>query len=376
MRRVVTVVAALMVTTVGGAIAGVGPAVPSLLAAAAPSPVWNVVPSPSPQSAAAGSLQGVTCPTATNCVAVGAYRYGSTPGQPFVGRSNGTSWDLVPAPAPTDVADQKYATGRLLGVACATAAKCFGVGNYDDGVHKRTLIEQWDGARWTIVSRLRPSSATSSVLSDVTCPTTTTCLAVGAWRSADGRNRSFVARWERQDVGRAPEPECGRRALRQPAPRRLVCERVELFRGRVLRPGQSARLDVDPAVGRQDVVARGEPQSGDRARQRTLRTSRACRQRCAFAVGSAHNGANKTAPYKTLVERWNGKRWSITASPNPPASHFVALNGISCSASDSCFAVGALADKTAFYNLPLIERWNGRTLVDRQVGPFPRIRSR
>ena len=42
----------------------------------------------------------------------------------------------------------------------------------------------------------------------------------------------------------------------------------------------------------------------------------------------------------TLVESWNGTKWSIVPSPSNPDSHLAFLNGVSCTSSTSCIAVG------------------------------------
>jgi hypothetical protein len=52
------------------------------------------------------------------------------------------------------------------------------------------------------------------------------------------------------------------------------------------------------------------------------------------AVGDYVAGSND----KTLVERWNGTSWSVTASPNPSTS--AQLAGVSCSTATACDAVG------------------------------------
>ena len=55
-----------------------------------------------------------------------------------------------------------------------------------------------------------------------------------------------------------------------------------------------------------------------------------------FAVGSSHTAFTYDKP---LVERWNGTSWSVVASPNPTGNDN-RLNGISCSTTTTCFAVG------------------------------------
>jgi hypothetical protein len=72
------------------------------------------------------------------------------------------------------------------------------------------------------------------------------------------------------------------------------------------------------------------------------------------AVGYA---ANSSGAYRTLIESWDGTSWSVVHSPNPgPANSQNYLNGVSCTSAVACTAVGYR------YNgvfKTLIESWNG-----------------
>lgn len=78
--------------------------------------------------------------------------------------------------------------------------------------------------------------------------------------------------------------------------------------------------------------------------------------RSAWAVGSYYNG---TAD-RTLIERWNGKKWKVQTSPNPGGSRSGDyLSGVAASSSTNAWAVGYYYDGTSYHTL--IERWNGKT---------------
>ena len=42
----------------------------------------------------------------------------------------------------------------------------------------------------------------------------------------------------------------------------------------------------------------------------------------------------------TLAMRWNGTDWAIASSPNPTGAMNSLLNGVSCTSTTDCFAVG------------------------------------
>lgn len=60
-----------------------------------------------------------------------------------------------------------------------------------------------------------------------------------------------------------------------------------------------------------------------------------------------------------MIERWNGRRWSLTASPSVAGSADSFLSGVSCSARLNCWAVGGAALGSAKQE-PIAEHWNGR----------------
>jgi len=63
---------------------------------------------------------------------------------------------------------------------------------------------------------------------------------------------------------------------------------------------------------------------------------------------------------KTLIERWNGVRWAVVASPNPAGAKFSRLFGVGCQSASSCFAVGNQYFPTSPSGKKLIEPWNGK----------------
>lgn len=77
---------------------------------------------------------------------------------------------------------------------------------------------------------------------------------------------------------------------------------------------------------------------------------------CATSTDCVAVGNYETASggYKTLAELWNGTKWSITPSPNRPSDD---INEVSCASSTSCMAVGSYFENGNA--LTLVESWNG-----------------
>jgi hypothetical protein len=88
--------------------------------------------------------------------------------------------------------------------------------------------------------------------------------------------------------------------------------------------------------------------------------------RACIAVGSSGNSA--TGTQLTLAERWNGTTWTVQSTPNPDGTNFN-LAGVACTSSDACTAVGSYTNAQGS-SATLVERWNGRSWTI-QSAPFP-----
>ena len=62
-----------------------------------------------------------------------------------------------------------------------------------------------------------------------------------------------------------------------------------------------------------------------------------------FAVGGS--GSGRGGASRTLIEAWNGSRWSAVPSPNEgPASDFDFLSSLSCPSASFCMIVGRFSN--------------------------------
>jgi hypothetical protein len=79
------------------------------------------------------SLLSVSCPSASDSVAVGVYSSGGT----VVERWNGSNWALVASP------DRTNTVSALLGVSCTSATNCLAVGNAETNLYRFSLVERF-----------------------------------------------------------------------------------------------------------------------------------------------------------------------------------------------------------------------------------------
>jgi hypothetical protein len=166
-----------------------GTSVPVTLAERWDGITWTTETTPTP--ADGGSLNRVSCTSATACTAVGfsaACAYACVPGLPLAERWDGRTWTIQ-----TTADDQLYSS--LWGVSCTSATACTAVGNDGGG----TLAERWDGASWTI--QTTPSG--DGNLSGVSCTSAKACTGVAGWSctstgtcTAGSNAETLAERWD------------------------------------------------------------------------------------------------------------------------------------------------------------------------------------
>lgn len=134
---------------------------------------WSIQPL-NPPEAANAILEGISCPSVKSCVAVGFSENGAGAKTALTETWNGGTWSATSAPAPPEGGNF-----ALSGVSCALPTSCMAVGAYAASKGVASLAERWDGAKWTVQSP--PSSGYQEEFIGVSCPTSEECTAVGAY---------------------------------------------------------------------------------------------------------------------------------------------------------------------------------------------------
>ena len=133
------------------------------------------------------SLNDVSCTSAHACTAVGGGYAGNEEWLPIVERWNGEKWTKQEVPlAPGAVG------GFLYGVSCMSATECIAVGTSktSKGVWNAKYLARWKEGTWTIMSSSIPSETTGGALNDVSCTSSNFCTAVG-W----GESGILILHW-------------------------------------------------------------------------------------------------------------------------------------------------------------------------------------
>ncbi|HET9592328.1 MAG TPA: fibronectin type III domain-containing protein, partial [Solirubrobacterales bacterium] len=134
-------------------------------------------------------LRDVSCFAAKECVGVGFFEAANSEWKQLVGQWSGSTWSITVNPeAPAG------STGAYLqDVSCSKAYYCAQAGFYDDGTGiRRPLIKSSSGGGYGIQSLAIPAGATTTELFGVSCPTPTSCMAIGHYR-VPGRSTRGIA---------------------------------------------------------------------------------------------------------------------------------------------------------------------------------------
>jgi hypothetical protein len=140
---------------------------------------WTSVAPKAPKGAVTATLLGLSCPSATDCIAVGTS--GSDTAEFALADAwNGKTWTRMSVQPPASAKDD----ADLIGVSCTAAKSCVAVGfidaDFNDGGHTgKAAATSWNGKTWTATSGPAPGKGKASLFSQVTCPAAGGCVAVG-----------------------------------------------------------------------------------------------------------------------------------------------------------------------------------------------------
>lgn len=309
---------------------------------------WSVMSTPYPPGLEEGwkedryyaLLAGVSCPSESDCLAVGYYRGAGTAVEPLAERLEGDEWTMLPVAAPSGAA-----AGWLTGVSCVSATSCIAVG-YDEtsAGAKQALAERWDGSEWSLEPTPEPAGASGASLAAVSCASSAGCTAVGSYETAAGVRETLAERWEGGEfsIQATPDPsgtEASNTLAGVSCSSATSCMAIgtHLYKASV---GRSTEAPLGELWDGSEWSVLSFPAGGSKKGTDLAGVSCASASACT-AVGIDSDGK---AGAKLLGERWNGTAWHRlkTVGPTEPADWWQEtwLTGISCAQADACTAVG------------------------------------
>jgi hypothetical protein len=324
---------------------------------------WNATGGPSVDQTQQSQFTAISCVAATDCTVVGL----SGTKAPYSARWSGDAWSAAtPVPVPAGTAQT-----LLSSLMCSSATACTAAGYSSDttqyagnGLDPTALLETLDGTSWSAVAVPVPTGEQQSSLAGLACPSASACAAVGfSTPGVGGADAVLVDVWTGSDwVNQtAPSPPAAGQATLSgtSCPSVSSCAAVGYS---LTRSGVEVPLaeSWDGASWQIEKVPRSQSWKTGTLNAVSCNSDTAC-----TAVGTVQTGSGRYAP---LIERWNGTTWQIEAGPVPSGASSSDLSGVSCPATSACTAVGEWTSSSGVEE-KLAENWNG---TDWRIQTTPR----
>lgn len=332
--RMSWVVAALSVLLAALGVAGLAPS-------------WKVQPTPNP--AHDSSFEAVSCPSSTECVAVGSTS-GKAPSA-VAEVWNGTSWRAERVPNPHGISSSGQVA--LNAVSCPSTSLCIAVGTYTANGSELTVSRSfsavWQNGTWTE----HPTAIISGVgldgtdLQGVSCPSLTSCVAVGTYQQ--GKGSGFLSeQWQGSSWSLIKTPEAPYQSVSFSD---VSCPEV----------GTCTAVGADNAQG---PAMAAELSNGSWTYQNAAGSNAALNGvSCPAVDDCVAVGQNYAGSESALVDVWHGRAWRME-----PTSHLagVELNEVSCPSPTDCTAVGT-HNLTQTVTRGIAELWTGGAWTPQRV---------
>ena len=286
-----------------------------------------------------GDLLAVSCVSMSFCMAVGA----DASGLPLAEAWNGRTWRVLKAPP---------GPNELDAISCARVWFCVGLFAVSDGA------DQWNGRTWRAMNMSGDGCVRFvCALGAVSCPGAGSCMAVGSFSNRSGSVRLGEAvTWNGRTWRDTRPPSPGRQATLD----FVSCASTS----RCLAVGNNRRCGCALIVA---WNGRSWQQLASPGQLPDLRTMSCPRADSCVAVGG--QGAGSSA---ATAAAWDGRAWQRLAPAEPGKSERV-LFDVSCWRPSACMAVGSYSTAAAFSvgaQLTLAEQWNGKAWLVRKT-PSP-----
>jgi hypothetical protein len=306
---------------------------------------WTIVPSPDSSSTQDNVLAGVSCISTTLCWTAGDYRGNAGYDETLIEQWNGTSWNVVASPNATTTGNND-----LFAVGCANASFCMAVGGYFDSAgQQQTLAEEWNGTSWTIVSSPNVD-AQENGLQAVSCISAVFCVAAGGYADSSGDFYTLIEEWNGASWSVVASPN-----LSSPDNNfeGVTCVNVG-FCVATGAAGNFTNGPIETLIEMWNGTSWGLVSSPNTGEDSVL-VGVTCVS-VAFCMSSGYY-RDDAGTLQTLAEESTGGSWTLQTPPNTGTADNV-LYGLSCTSASFCVAAGYYLDGSGNEET-LIENWTG-----------------
>ncbi len=317
---------------------------------------WRIVPSQNgPQSFS--SLFGIAALSSSDVWAVGANADQSPDSyQPFprgtqglIEHWNGSQWQIVPSP--------KIGTqgNFLFGIATISSTNIWAVGEYANSNNPtldKTLVEHWDGKQWHIIPSPNPAP-NGNELYAISVVSPDDIWAVGSMINVSADQLTLIEHWNGSQWQVVSSPNIQTKY-------NVLASITAISANNIWTVGEADSNKLQTLVEQWDgstwsIVASPNPGKYGNI----LGGVTAISANNIWAVGQA-NYTGQTGRVQTLVEHWNGTQWDVVPSPSTGKYHNILL-GVTAIAANNIWAIGWSATNPGATNWqPVVEHWDGK----------------
>jgi hypothetical protein len=318
---------------------------------------WQIVPSPN-LGTKSSILRGVAAVSATDVWAVGVAGGQSSglPFRPLIEHWDGASWAVVPA------AKEPRGSAELRAVHAISSNDVWAVGDSVQHLEtspERTLVEHWDGTRWSIVKSVDVGPGSNSFSAVAATSSNDVWAAGAAFGPAQRRYKPLAEHWDGTAWTVYGPPF-------SPSGDNVVNGMTEISSGDVWAVGEAGKSgERRPLTEHWDGSSWTRVPTGTPGDNFLLGAS-ASSTSDVWAVGYRYTDAGSAVP---LSEHWDGAAWSFVSTPHP-SPYFDTLSGVVALSPSDAWAVGSNPIRPRNQQ-PLIERWDGTawSIVPGPTGP-------
>jgi len=312
-----------------------------LVARVAPGADWTLINSPNANDQA-NELRGVSAAADNDAWAVGTVYADNTftKSRTLIEHWDGTRWSVVKSP------NINASINILEAVAAVTANDVWAVGIGITGFSTTPLIEHWNGIAWSIVAN---RGTTVGGLGGVAVVSANDVWAAGTGRAGD-EDSTLILHWNGAAWSLVPSPNVG--------------------------PEVDNGLAAVTAIASDDVWAVGTQQPTSLTAPHTLtlhwdgiawsivpsantRQTSGNHLLAVAAVASDDVWATGFTPSIALAEHWDGNSWSLVSTPLITGASSPSLSGAVALANGDVWAVGQFFQNSQSRSRTLTELWNG-----------------
>ena len=272
-------------------------------------------------------------------------------------------WSILSTPNPIGATESVLGGPFSAGgthISCSSSTECTAVGFYKNSSDTDvTLAERWNGTEWSVQSTPNPAGATASYFHGVSCWSATACTAVGFYKttSSQGNWLPLAERWNGAEwsIQAVPAPTGSIETFLEDVScsSSTACTAVGEYRASL----ETYRVTWAARWNGTEWSVQSTPNPVEQTESRLEGVSCSSSTAC-IAVGQYRKNSEPENKHLSFAERWNGIEWLLESTPSPAGVTQSWLGAVSCSSSTACTAVGEY-ENSSRRKVTLVDRWNG-----------------